>query len=119
MAIACEVAIKQTFFKAATPAASAFEYLEDKGKVHLRAIDLLHGPALDAFSTSFKDSYPTEYEHLDYLFRCRNKIAHRALAQYRDDANVVHSIDRTTLEIWWQSIERLFHWLQSTTGQLP
>jgi hypothetical protein len=119
MAIACEVAIKQAFFKAATPAGSAFEYLEDKGKVHLRAIDLLHGPAFEAFSSSFKDSNPAEYQHLDYLFRCRNKIAHRALAVYRDDGGVVHSVDRRTLELWWQSVDYLFQWLQSTSGQPP
>lgn len=119
MAIACEVAIKQAFFKAATPAGSAFEYLEDKGKVHLRAIDLLHGPALEAFSTSFKDSNPAEFQHLDYMFRCRNKVAHRALAEYRDDVGVLHSIDRKTLELWWQSVECLFQWLKITTGQVP
>ena len=113
MAIACEVAIKQAFFKAATAAGSAFEYLEDKGKVHVRAIDLLHGPALEAFSTSFKESNPARYQHLDYLFRCRNKIAHRALAEYRDDGGVVHSVDRRTLELWWQSVEYLFQWLQT------
>lgn len=119
MAIACEVAIKQAFFKAATPAGSAFEYLEDKGKVNFRAIDLLHGPALEAFSTSFRDSNAAEFQHLDYLFRCRNKVAHRALAEYRDDLGSLHSIDQKTLELWWQSVERLFQWLQISTGQVP
>lgn len=119
MAIACEVAIKQAFFKAATPAGAAFEYLERKRKVDLRSIELLHGPALEAFSASFKEIYPTEYQHLDNLFRCRNRVAHRALAQYRDDTGVLHSVDRKNLEIWWQAIEQLFQWLQSATGQPP
>jgi hypothetical protein len=83
----------------------------------VRVIDLLHGPALEAFSSSFKDTYPVEYQHLDYLFRCRNKVAHRALAQYRDEAGVVQFINRNILETWWQSIERLFQWLQSQTEQ--
>ena len=119
MAIACEVAIKQAFFKASTPAGSAFESLEDQHKIHVRAIELLHRLALEAFSASFKDEHSREYQHLDYLFRCRNKVAHRASAQYRDDAGIMQAIDRNTLEQWWQSIEILFKWLQSHIGHHP
>jgi hypothetical protein len=34
-AIACETVVKQTFFAKATPSGAAYEYLEDKGKVHV------------------------------------------------------------------------------------
>lgn len=119
MAIGCEVAIKQAFFRASTPAGSAFEALEDDRKIHVRAIDLLHRPALEAFSASFRDEHSVEYQHLDYLFRCRNKVAHRATAQYRDRAGIMQSVNRNTLEQWWQSIETLFRWLQMHIGRRP
>lgn len=117
LAIACEVAIKLAFFEAATAAGAAFEYLEDKSKVNVRAIDLVDGPAQEAFSDSFKKSHPDEYRSLDYLFRCRNKIAHRAVAQYRDETGVVCVVDRLTLETWWAAVDALFRWIESKTGR--
>jgi hypothetical protein len=117
LAIACEVAIKRAFFGAATAAGAAFEYLEDKGKVNVRVIDLVDGPAQEAFSESFKKSHPSEYGSLDYLFRCRNKVAHRAVAQYRDEAGVVCVVDRPTLETWWAAVDTLFRWIEAMTGR--
>jgi len=48
-AIACETAVKQAFFAKATPSGTAYEYLEDKGKVHVTILDLIHFVAKQAF----------------------------------------------------------------------
>jgi hypothetical protein len=119
MAIACEVAIKQAFFATATPAGAAFEYLEDRSRISVRPIDLLDGPAFEAFGESFKKRSPDEYQEIDYLFRCRNKIAHRALAEYRDDGGTKHIADYAKLGTWWAAVEGLFDWLKAHTGRDP
>jgi len=119
MAIACEIGIKRSFFEEATAAGAAFEYLEDKSKINARAIDFLDGPAGEAFAESFKASHQDEYTCLDFLFRCRNKIAHRAIAEYRDDKGVLHMVDRPELNTWMAAVETLFIWLESKTGRIP
>ena len=47
-AIACETVVKQTFFAKATPSGAAYEYLEDKGKVHVTIPELIHSVAKQA-----------------------------------------------------------------------
>ena len=86
LAIAREVATKLAFFKTATPAGAAFEYLENKRKVNVRVIDLLDEPAQEAFSNSFKQTHSVAHKSLENRFRARNRVAHRAVAQYRDDS---------------------------------
>ena len=111
MAIACEVAVKQTFFSKATPAGAAYEYLEDKGRINIRIIELIDGAARHAFGDSFKDVNGSAYQDIDNLFRCRNKVAHRGEAVYKDDSGGLNVIDRNILAKWWQSVEALFEWL--------
>ncbi len=111
MAIACEVAVKQAFFAKASAAGAAFEYLEDKRRVSVRVIELMDGAAKLAFGSSFKDDDNSAYEQVDYLFRARNKVAHRGEMIYRDRNDVVQQVDRATLEKWWTSVAALMKWI--------
>ena len=111
MAIACEVAIKQLFFKESTTAGAAYEYLESKRHVNVRAIDLIHGVAKEVFGESFKDVDSEAYLHIDLLFRSRNKVAHRGRAIYRDNGGE-HTVNRECLEEWWSSVDILMNWIE-------
>jgi len=116
MAIACEVAIKQLFFRETTTAGAAYEYLERKGRVNVRAIILIHGVAKEVFGESFKDVERDAYVNIDLLFRSRNKVAHRGKAIYRDDVGKEHKVNRQCLEKWWSSIGLLMNWIAKHQG---
>jgi len=111
MAIGCEVAIKQTFFQKSTVAGSVYEYLEDKRRINVSVIDLLDGVAKQAFGESFKDADEAAFRNIDFLFRCRNKVAHRGEITYKDDEGVSHAVSKDTLREWWKSVEILLDWL--------
>lgn len=111
LAITCEVAVKQAFFVKATPSGAAFEYLENKGQIHIKLVELLDGVARQAFGESFKDVERTAYEHIDFLFRCRNKVAHRGEEVYRDDMGTEHKVDKQTLMKWMASVHTLMKWI--------
>lgn len=110
MAIACEVAIKQLFFKETTTAGAAYEYLEHKRRVNVRAIDLIHGVAKEVFGESFKDVESNAYDHIDLLFRTRNKVAHRGKPVYRDNLGE-QTVNQQCLEEWWLSVDLLMKWI--------
>jgi hypothetical protein len=110
-AIACEIAVKQAFFAKATPSGAAYEYLEDKGKVHVSIPDLIHSVAKQAFGKSFKEDEEPHYNNIDFLFRGRNKVAHRGKLIYRDGSGALHPIDNYKLEEWWKSVRILHAWL--------
>lgn len=111
MAIVCELAIKQAFFAKTTPAGSAFEYLEDKGKVHVSVLEFISRVSEEAVGVSFKEEYPDHYMNIDHLFRCRNKIAHRGEALFRDDTGKLHNPDKDILSEWWCSVDMLLNWI--------
>ncbi len=111
LAITCETAVKQAFFAKATPSGAAFEYFEDQGKIHIKLVELLDGVARQAFGESFKDVERTAYDHIDFLFRCRNKVAHRGEEIYRDDRGETHKVDNQTLEKWMASVHTLMKWI--------
>lgn len=111
LAIACEVAVKQAFFAENTAAGAAFEYLERKRKVEVTVVELIHGVAKQAFGESFKEFDYEAFQQVDYLFRGRNKVAHRGKAIYRDNKGNLLEIDRQTLIEWWKSVTKLFKWL--------
>lgn len=112
LAISIETFVKGAFFKQEKIAGAAFEYLEDKGRETIKVIELLDGVALYAFGESFKAVAPTKYQQIDYLFRCRNKIAHRGEAIYRDDGAVWNKPDYDQLRNWWIAAIEMFSWLQ-------
>jgi hypothetical protein len=115
MAIACETAVKQAFFAKVTPAGAAYEYLEEKRNVRVPVKDMVDAMAKQAFGKSFKEDEKAHYEHVDFLFRCRNKVAHRGELTYRDDSGVVQSVNNDILADWWESAMALLKWLNANT----
>lgn len=113
LAICTEVLVKRCFFAHASPAGAAFDYLEDKGKVSVRVLDLLDSVAEEAFNRSFKKDAPDDFQRLDHLFRCRNKIAHRGELLYRDDSSKFVVADAPLVKVWWQAVANLKAWLES------
>jgi len=111
MAIACEVAVKGAFFAKGSVAGAAYEYLENKKNLRVRVLELVGGAAKAAFGESFKDVDPGAYTHIDFLFRTRNKVAHRGEMFYLDDENNEHQVDRSILETWWESVDKLMEWI--------
>lgn len=111
LAIACEVAVKRRFFSNETPAGAAFDYLEDKAKVSIRVLELVDKVAQEAFGKSYRVEHPEEYTKIDYLFRCRNKIAHRGELSFRDDSGSQLAVDANTVASWWNSSAALVEWL--------
>lgn len=111
MAIACEVAVKQFFFAKSSIAGEAYEYLERKRKVAVSIPELIDGAANQAFGISFKTAHSLEFESINCLFQCRNKIAHRGEAWYRDKHGTRHELNRETLARWWNAIDVLLNWL--------
>jgi len=85
MAVGCEIAIKQAFFKKSSAAGAVYDYLEDNRRINISIIELIHKPAKEAFGESFIDVDKNSYDDIDYLFRCRNKIAHKGKVVYRDN----------------------------------
>lgn len=115
LAICAEVLVKRKFFSASTPAGAAFDYLEDKAKVSVRVLELLDTVATEAFGQSYKRASPTEFDCIDRLFRCRNKIAHRGELSYREDSGVLVTPDAPAVERWWNAVAHLRTWLQTLT----
>jgi len=115
MAIACEVAVKQVFFGRSSIAGEAYEYLESKRKVAVSVPELIDGAAKQAFGESFKTAHSQVFESISHLFQCRNKIAHRGEAWYRDKKGTRHELDRNILAIWWKAVEALLDWLVDQT----
>lgn len=113
MALSVEISTKQKVFGKESHSGIAFEYLEDKGKVNIRVLELIDGVSLQVFGQSFKKEFPNEYKEIDYLFRCRNKIAHRGEVVFKDDSGVLFSVDVGRLKIWWSAITTLLKWLRS------
>jgi hypothetical protein len=104
IAIACETTVKQAFFDKTTLAGAAFEYLEDKGKVRITVKEMIDSVSKQTFGKSFREDHKSHYDNIDFIFRCRNKAAHRGELTYRDDSGAMHSVNNETLAIWWDSV---------------
>jgi len=113
LAICTELMVKRRFFAAASPAGSAFDYLEDRARISVRVTDLLDPIAREAFNISYREVSPEEYRNIDHLFRCRNKIAHRGELVYKDDSGRLHQPARDEIAAWWTSVAQLRTWLAS------
>jgi hypothetical protein len=113
MAIACEVTTKQLFFKKATPAGDAFEYLEDKARINISVPELLDKVSDRAFGKGFRQSYPKDWQNSEYLFQCRNKVAHPGVLHYNNQQGNPQNVDIGTLKAWWDSLETLIAWVRS------
>jgi Apea-like HEPN len=113
LAICAEVMVKRRFFAQDSPAGAAFDYLEDKAKISVRVLELLDSVAEEAFACSYKKQEPDNYQKIDHLFRCRNKIAHRGELTFRDDSGKTVDVDAALVETWWHAVASLRTWLQS------
>jgi hypothetical protein len=111
MAICIELMVKRKYFAQASPAGAAFDYLEDKSKVSVRVPELLDGIAKEAFSRSYRVEAPVQFQRIDYLFRCRNKIAHRGELWFRDDGDRLITVNSAIVEQWWEAAADLMAWL--------
>ena len=81
MAIACEVAVKQTYsakiFAKPTSAGAAYEYLEDKGLIKASISNMIHPVAKRHSGKVLWKMRSPIITILNFFFRCRNKVAHR------------------------------------------
>ena len=116
LAVCAEVAIKTAYFRRDPVVSEAYDYLEEKRQVEVSPIELINQVAKRAFGQSFRDAAPDASQMVDYLFRCRNKVAHRGQAVYRDHAGTLHTPNEETLLQWWSSVDRLLTWLSNQAG---
>jgi len=113
LAIACEIGVKKRFFGSSSIASLAFEYFEGKGVLKTRALVLVDEAAKQIFGRSFRDEHGDQYECVDYLFRCRNKVAHRGNLLFRDNQGVQTPVTGQMVETWWIAVHDLFRWLRA------
>lgn len=113
LAIACEVISKRKFFSENSPAGVAFDYLEDKSRVSVKVLDIIDTLCLEAFSKSFKIEHKEKYQNIDYLFRCRNKVAHRGELTYRDVNGTPRIASEAIVNEWYESTLFLRKWIDS------
>jgi len=101
-AVCCEVAAKQTI---------TYELLDATDKARVPVPELLDKTFAEVFGTSFKQSDPKRFQDIDFLFRARNKAAHRAATSFRDDSGVEHLVTRQMVSEWLISVQHLLLWL--------
>lgn len=100
MAITCEVATKELFAKKGRRAGSNIPVA-------------LHTGAKKAFGASFKQDNPKDWHHIEYLFQCRDDVAHGSAASYKDKNQNTQNMDFDSLRDWWDSLETLMAWVRS------
>lgn len=113
LAIACEILVKRSFFPNETPGGIAFDFFEDQSKIKIRVPELINKVAQEAFGRSFKTDQPKNYNNIENLFRCRNKIAHQGSLEYRDinsKTNKIKIADINTVIVWFFSVRYLEIW---------
>lgn len=110
LAIAAEIATKSAFFAESTPAAAAFNYMEDR-RPSSPLKEWLSGVSREAFGEAFSDSHSDAARNLDHLMRCRNQVVHRGRLSFRDEENRI-TPDSETVLWWFRSVDILLGWLQ-------
>jgi hypothetical protein len=117
MAMACELAIKQTYFSKSSPAGLALEFMEDSKNLspRIRLTSYLTNIAEYALGEKFEDvSSPADMVNIENLFHGRDKVVHRGELCYKSEKDKnSHDINILVLKDWWISVERLLAWLNS------
>lgn len=113
LAICVEVLVKRQYFAQHSAAGAAFDYLEDKAKVSVRPLDLIDTIAKDVYGESFKEHSSENYQSIDHLFRCRNKVAHRGQLVFLDEKKVWRTVEQETVEVWFNAVQSLRAWLKA------
>lgn len=116
LAIACEVGVKHRYFKPDSHAESAYSFLEDKNKVHARVLDFLDGISVRTFGHSLRLELPDCYRDIDLLFRCRNKVAHRGVTKFRDEAGIEITAHESYVVRWFVAVTEMFDWLDKVSA---
>ena len=111
MAVTCELSVKRAFFSKNSFSGDAFEYLEDKGKVKISVLEFIGNVANEVFGESFKKIHSDDFVNIDYLFRCRNKIAHRGELTFKDDHGILQKATDEMAKKWYLSVRCLLKWL--------
>ena len=113
MALVCELSSKRKYFDDGGVAGLAFDYFEDKAKIRITVLELISSVAEEVFGESFKSVSADDYENIDYLFRCRNKIAHKGKVAFKDKNGAWVYPDINLVKNWFESVENLLSWLSS------
>jgi hypothetical protein len=112
LCVTVDTAIKGKLFSGA-PSSSAFDYLDDKGKINLPLIEYLGPISNHALGESFKAFSLEDYKNIDYLIRCRNKVAHKGEIYFKLDNGVATKPNREMAEQWYLSVGALLDWVDS------
>jgi hypothetical protein len=105
MAIACEQAINYNFTQQ--------DARNGQPGNDIPVVHLLDKAAIKACGKSYKKEHPQEYNSIDFLFRCRNSVAHRATLTFKTDQGDEITPDRNQIAGWWYSSFNLIKWLDS------
>jgi hypothetical protein len=101
-AVCCEVATKQTL---------GVEYLESTAQDRKSVPELLDRVSRERLGASFRETDLQRWRDIDFLFRARNRAAHRGETTFRDDQDTVHVVTRQTVQAWLISLQHLLVWL--------
>lgn len=113
MAIVCELSTKRKYFSEGGISGLAFDFFEDKGKIKITVLELISTVGAEALGESFKTKSPDDFKNIDYLFRCRNKVAHRGKALFKNYSGATVEPDLEMIKGWYKSVESLLQWLSS------
>lgn len=113
MAVVCELYTKRKYFYEGGASGLAFDYFEDKGKIKVTVLELISSIADEALGESYKKHSPQNFSNIDYLFRCRNKVAHRGQVSFKDDGGNLINPDLKLVKSWYESVENLLAWLST------
>lgn len=111
LAVVCELAVKRKYFSEGVCSGLAFDYFEDKGLVKVTVIELISKVAEEALGESYRKHSAKDYSNIDYLIRCRNKVAHRGQVLFKDDGGKTIQPDLSLVKEWFESVENLLAWL--------
>jgi hypothetical protein len=113
LAVSTEVAIKRAFFHVDEATGAVFDYLQDIGKLNIPPKELISNVAARAYGRNFSEEFRGDYEQIEELFRCRNKVVHSAKTQYTSLKNKLATADRNSIARWWISSANLLKWLST------
>jgi hypothetical protein len=114
LAIACEVAIKQSFFDKGAEAALS-PYFDEKRQVRScvgGVANLLGEPVERILGQNFGKTNKRAYAHIHHLFECRNQIAHEGKPTYKNRRGRAQIVDQAVAQEWFKAADHLFHWLR-------
>lgn len=117
MAICCEVFVKSNLFSGSLVSSAVFDYLSRQRKIEVSVPELLHHPVKEVWGRSFKEDNLEDWKNISYLFNARNRVAHSGVCEFRNDKGNRYDVDEFIVEDWWDSLEKMFSWLNGKLGK--